>query len=72
MAKMEEDHDPGDLLALLLPEQHGFTRTSSLHHHLCRRLARLPSESLPTHLLPYSSLRYGNAGDGTHVLEVRP
>ena len=71
MAEMEEDHDPCDLFALLIPEQYRFTRTSSLHHHLCRGPARLPSEGLPAHLLSHTGLRHGNARDGTDVLKVR-
>jgi len=72
VAKMEKDHDPGDLLALLIPEQHRTAGTRRLHHHIRSRTASLASESIRADLLPDSRLRYRHARDSSYVSQVWP
>lgn len=70
MAEMEKDHDPRDLLAVLIPEQHIFTGTVRLHHHICSRLGSLSDDSISVDILPNSGLWHRYTGHRPHVSQV--
>lgn len=72
MAEMEKDHDPRDLLAILVFEQHISTGPIRLHHNLCYRSERLSDNGISIDILPDFSLRHGNARHRAHVPQIWP
>jgi hypothetical protein len=72
MAKMEKDHDPSDLLALLVLEQYRTSGTGRLHHHLRSGSESLTGGSVAANFLPNSRLRHWHACNSSDVSQVWP